>query len=331
MPISPRNLRIGGATLIAVLMVAGGYALPGFRFPQTKAVNAELTDELLASYVSKDTDGDGLPDWQEVLYGTDPNNPDTDGDGITDGEAVRRGLLTPTALYSQLPEDPIGVDEIPGENPSPDSITEQFSRAFFEEYMRASGGQVMTPEAQEVLVQRLLADFTARAGRTLNSSYTSVSMRRNTTLSINEYAGSVEAILRARDVPAGYGEPLLLMQAILEQGDESARKKLEVLAKSYADISSDLLALQVPPAVIDQHVALVRSFDTLARATRLVVNYEKDPLAVLGSLTVYQPTSQAIMRAFKEIASAVLMGGEPAPGTPGALIVNIARTAEQPL
>jgi hypothetical protein len=35
-----------------------------------------------------DSDGDGLPDWFELLIGTNPNNPDTDGDGLTDFEEV---------------------------------------------------------------------------------------------------------------------------------------------------------------------------------------------------------------------------------------------------
>ncbi len=33
-----------------------------------------------------DSDGDGIPDWLELLIGTDPYNPDTDGDGLSDGE-----------------------------------------------------------------------------------------------------------------------------------------------------------------------------------------------------------------------------------------------------
>ncbi len=38
-----------------------------------------------------DTDADGLPDYIETVYGTDPNNPDTDGDGYKDGEEVESG------------------------------------------------------------------------------------------------------------------------------------------------------------------------------------------------------------------------------------------------
>ncbi|OGO51428.1 MAG: hypothetical protein A2148_11865 [Chloroflexi bacterium RBG_16_68_14] len=35
-----------------------------------------------------DADADGLPDSQEAILGTDPNNPDTDGDSCADGEEV---------------------------------------------------------------------------------------------------------------------------------------------------------------------------------------------------------------------------------------------------
>jgi len=37
---------------------------------------------------STDSDGDGLSNTQEVVYGTNPNNPDTDGDGYLDDRHV---------------------------------------------------------------------------------------------------------------------------------------------------------------------------------------------------------------------------------------------------
>lgn len=38
-----------------------------------------------------DSDRDGLKDWEEMLRGTNPQNPDSDGDGTSDGEEVAKG------------------------------------------------------------------------------------------------------------------------------------------------------------------------------------------------------------------------------------------------
>ena len=52
-----------------------------------------------------DRDGDGLPDDEEAIWGTDPDNPDTDGDGLLDGEEVyiyKTDPLNPDTDYDGL-------------------------------------------------------------------------------------------------------------------------------------------------------------------------------------------------------------------------------------
>lgn len=52
-----------------------------------------------------DTDGDGLPDQDELRLKTDPRNPDTDGDGLLDGEEVlkyKTDPLNPDSDYDGL-------------------------------------------------------------------------------------------------------------------------------------------------------------------------------------------------------------------------------------
>ena len=56
------------------------------RLPYNHVLGVQLTDSLRADF-----DRDGLYDWQEFDYGTDPYNNDTDGDGYLDGIEMKYG------------------------------------------------------------------------------------------------------------------------------------------------------------------------------------------------------------------------------------------------
>ena len=55
------------------------------------AAENQRTQEITQKIIQKDSDNDGLKDWEEVLWKTDPNNPDTDEDGMNDNEEVLIG------------------------------------------------------------------------------------------------------------------------------------------------------------------------------------------------------------------------------------------------
>lgn len=333
MKISQRTLRIGASSLLALSFVGVAYVLSGPSLFTQRTVSAESTEEILAAYAAKDTDGDTLPDWQEALYNTDPTKSDTDGDGVSDGEAVRQGRINPSTLAAQLPEEPTGeelLEDIPGVDPAPGSITEQFAQSFLETYAAASAGTPLSEEGQQQLVAELFSQFSQQAASELESRYSLVSVRTSTTIGVLAYVDSVERVLFINNVGAGEGEPLMLMQALVEQDDESARPKLERLASTYASIRDSLLGLSVPPALADEHLLLIQSFDSLARATEIVTEYERDPLGVMGALTVFVPSSRKTLEGIEGIALAVLSYGEPVEGAAGAALVNTARSIQTP-
>lgn len=59
-----------------------------------RSIAVNQTEDLYA----RDSDNDGLKDWEEVLWNTDPNIADTNGNGVSDGEEVRLGRNPITSL-----------------------------------------------------------------------------------------------------------------------------------------------------------------------------------------------------------------------------------------
>jgi len=58
--------------------------------------------------LSKDSDNDGVPDYEEIRLETDPFNPDTDGDGVLDGTEIAGGYnpLSPSPAEKIVFQDP---------------------------------------------------------------------------------------------------------------------------------------------------------------------------------------------------------------------------------
>jgi len=73
--------------IIGIILILIG---AGIAFSKKGKVEISLKEKKENSLSQNiDSDNDGLFDWQEIFYGTDPKNPDTDQDGILDGEEVK--------------------------------------------------------------------------------------------------------------------------------------------------------------------------------------------------------------------------------------------------
>jgi len=92
--------------ILGVLLAIAGFLVIrwGLYFNRS-AENAALLSQTVATPapeqnpLTKDSDGDGLSDRDEIIYGTDPFNKDTDGDGYWDGEEIATSYdpLDPTS------------------------------------------------------------------------------------------------------------------------------------------------------------------------------------------------------------------------------------------
>jgi len=97
--------------------------------------------ENLALLQTKDTDKDGLSDYQEIyLYRTSPYLSDTDGDGLDDLEEIKRGEnpncpIGQKCIFAQPPSQSKKTSSVQPSSPLPDlsQISSQELRAYLKE------------------------------------------------------------------------------------------------------------------------------------------------------------------------------------------------------
>jgi hypothetical protein len=322
MPISPRTVRISAALLISVLFIAAGWFLaPSL---QARLANADSTQAALEAYAKKDTDKDGLPDWKESLYGTDPTNPHSVTASLTDGEAVAQGKVAPkfsssasstaAEIANTSEDDLFTVDQA-----TPGSVTDEFAKSFLETYVNEDGGQGNM--SQDQIVSGLTSDFGSRISAKIHSSYSASSVTISSSATVSSYVSAVETAFTTH---SAHQDPDALITTFVTNDDPSAKPGLLALAASYKATAADIAKVPVPASLSATDLALLQSLDLLSQSMTVIAGYKQDPLATLGALGVYQGSATSLATAVSALATAVRAEGEPAPGTPGYAIVNTA-------
>lgn len=288
---STRILPILGALVIATALVAGAYVLSG-PIPFIDRVTAQSSEELLREYAVKDTDLDGLTDWQEALYGTDPQNANSFRADLSDGEAAAQGLLTPA---SRVPES--ADDEFPGSDPVAGSLTERFAEAFLGQYL-ATRGQTPPTEAELVaFVNDAMADLAREAAANPRYSTRDVSTTLDSEAAYRTYAARAASAITLNAVPAEQ-EDLAYFAAAGNGGDPEALAKLEEISGAYTAIAKGLVAVPVPEGARASHIAIASAFNGLGIATAHLAALEEDPILAMLGIAEYQRYRTDLIAAF---------------------------------
>ena len=157
-----------GGSLIALVIVSVGFAihqkdaLLGMAATHSRSqasLSPTATSGIADNISTRDSDGDGLPDWEERIYGADPYKSDTDGDGTFDGEEIRLGrdpAKQNTAPEGQAPNDLLKIIQDPHFATSSTDLL-GLKKEFFAKYLAAQGQNI-----RETTYRDLIKGFDAK-------------------------------------------------------------------------------------------------------------------------------------------------------------------------
>lgn len=297
-------------TALSLLVLAGliGVALiyPEERVVKYSNQNAELEAGTLESIVSIagniDSDADGLKDWEEALFKSDPNNKDTDGDGTQDGEEVKLGR-NPTVPG---PKDQLPKYNAEGNSPESSfenlSATDKLARQLFAEYaqVKHSGGTI-DAETQKRLIQSVINSAEDNKTIRLYTEGELVVVKDNSQLSLRKYASDMEIIQVKNAIPEGKDTELTTFNKALNGDNFSELKKLEPIAARYDTIVKSMLNTSVPKEVVPHHLNLLNAISSISQSVKEMSKLEADPLLAIGGFSQYVKTAKYIPEIYKNI------------------------------
>lgn len=310
------------------MLIAGSYVFAkGLANPPHAVASEE--EKLLEAIASRDSDADGLADWAEALYGTDPRDRDTRGLGMTDGEAVSRGLVVPKAIVdvpvaTAATGDIVNPDLPPA--PAESTLTAAFSRNLLMLYMNAlerSGGNLSDSDLSAIARQALMELAQSITPAPPFKSERDLTVSGAGDAAMLAFATSVERVMKANTANATTSEIYYLQDAV-ERNDKVAIARIVSIAKVYRTTAVGIAALHAPEELAEEHLALVNAFARMSEVTSDFARVESDPLITMLALQQYPEAVLALGSAFIHFSNEFKAAGITLePGTPGASIVNL--------
>ena len=301
------------AVVIALVIILVFPSLVNLIKEKTAAAPAPLsaveTRAKVQEFMVLDSDHDGLPDWEEALYKTDPHNPDTDGDGTTDGDEVKANrdpLKANTAPKGQEPNDKIDEKILADNKKIQDdftklSTTDQMGRLLFSQYLATKKvGQTLTDSDIASIVQNAISEMP-------NISFKQYSLTSLTTTpltspeTIKKYGNDVAKVLMndlfsKKLVEQDYDfygmaqiKNLMLVMQSTTNTDRINKASLELgpIISEYKILVSDLLNVTAPLSLAGKHLALINAFEAIHDNAYQIQASANNPILLPSLLTSY--------------------------------------------
>ncbi len=293
-----------------------GLSVLAFYFSSARGGPTKIYDKQTASLqVQKeavenpnlDSDNDGLPDWQEVLWKTDTRNPDTDGDGTQDGEETKQNRNP----MVKGPDDGILETMFSGDNQNnsgsqmPETFTEVIGQQLLAQLLvnkQAGGGKISTKDANNIADSMLSAlDQYAQPGENV---YKIADLKTvpPTQENIKSYGNEFGALIKKYFDPIPRSEIITLLEAMKAE-DSSMLEELKPISLAYKNITEEILKIKVPESLTADHLTVINNLYRISKEINNMAKVYTDAALAIVAYKQYQDDSDSTRLALRNIQS----------------------------
>ena len=282
----PQNKSKKFSVLVAIFVLFAGVIFGGFLVLKSKSGSASISQQIgyllnvngnnSGSENDSDTDNDGLKNWEEKIYGTDPDNPDTDSDGYLDGEEVASGYDP----AKKAPNDELLGGNAQNPRPLPKNLTrvlsQKISKAIIEGKIKPIDKNGNPLASQELEQQTGLDETLAEAARSQLPEF-SLSQISDNEIKISDKSGRAETLgyLEAlgKALPKLPAKEKTEMEFFINAMENNDSQRLDQYRKIYLQGSQALKKeVTAPKDLTTFHKGLISVFLAMANIYEAIKN-----------------------------------------------------------
>lgn len=249
---------------------------------------------------AKDTDGDGLKDWEENLWGTNINKVDTDGDGVNDFDFVQKQKKLPSYTTTKKPDININYNNL--------TETDKLSRSAFSTYLQLKQTNNLNKENVGVVFDKLVKNELKNNNYTNKYTTKDIILEGNTQENIESYKSTLlEKITPIYKIKEN--EIYLIVDILNGVEDKSRKKDVFKYADVYKTVSKDIMTMKVPKGIAQDHKNLANSYYLIYKSLYNMMNMEKDPVAGMKSIDDIQVAQENLNSSVEKINTFLKING----------------------
>ncbi len=272
---SKKFFKIASGVLVLIVL---GY----FGFLYNKTYNAIKNPEIttvttpVKDVIEKDTDNDGVRDWEEALWGTNPENPSTFG--MPDKDYIEKKRQEIAALNQ------INTQTTSGAEPVND--TEKIAREFLSTIIALQQSGSFNQENISKLAQKFATDIGQTAAIDNRYKDTDLSLSGESTEAKKAYYLNITKIIAVAK-SGGMGGELNTISDFFSQ-ENSDNTPILSLSNTYSKLASALLKTSVPPSAKTFHLDLLNLSFAMSTIFKNISATNDNPIVALVGVSQYQ-------------------------------------------
>ena len=231
-------------------------------------ISVSLVNENQEDYI--DTDNDGVPDWEEKLWGLDPLVIDTDNDGVTDDQYIRnkKNIQERRSFGAENVETTL-------------SESEKLGRSIYTAILAIDESQGVLDDATQLKITDNIAEYISDipVSGTLFVRE-DLALVSNTKEASYKYQEEVEMLFT--EYPVVAEDVALIARAI--DDPEVYHNQIQDLAEQYDILLNKLVVMEVPFAVGGRHTELLNSLGHITGSFKNLSQEEADELLTLSTI-----------------------------------------------